>query len=113
MRLALGDDLHSKGGQLVHDATDRDLISRYYPGGEDHRVARSDLDLVVTGCDPAERGPGFALTASRDNQHFFPRQTHGLVEADRRREFAEVASCLRHPKNPLQRATGDADFATR
>ena len=70
MRLPLGDDLHAKVGQLVHDPADRDFVAGDDPRREDDRVAFAKLQLVRAAGDAAERRARLALPAGGDDQHF-------------------------------------------
>ena len=71
---------------------------------EDDRVALAELHLVIAERDPAERRARLALPARGDDQHLAPRQAHRLVEADRRREVAEVTGRLRHAEDAVEAA---------
>src|SRR6476659_2845926 len=109
--LALRNHADAKVGQLVHDPADRDLVPRDDPRREYDGIALAELQVVRSGGDSAERGSRLALPASGDDKHLALRQSHRLVEADRRREVLQIAGSLGDTEDPLERTAGDADLA--
>ena len=53
--LTVGDHLDAIGGKTVLDAPDRNLVARNDLGGEQHRIALLQLDLVVAVSNAGQR----------------------------------------------------------
>jgi hypothetical protein len=72
VRLSLGDDVHPKVRQGIHDPADGDFVPWDDLRGKDDAVALRELQVMVPGRDPPERGARLALPARRDDKDLAP-----------------------------------------
>src|SRR5690606_15778219 len=77
------DDLDTAADELVHQLIDGELGAGHDGRGEDHRIARREIEIVVVSTrDAGEGGEAFALGAGGDREEAMPGEAHRFLGGD-------------------------------